>query len=140
MAEYIYKGALYEEIAQLEELARNRYLDTPSNSPTYPRYTAQMQDRTAIKHLIADFTAADVVPVRHGRWEWREEWNNSTTEHYTEPESCGWYCSHCGIELGDYLTKRTGETIYLDDESRKPFLNRCPNCGFIMDLEDEDHG
>ena len=41
MAEYIDKGALYERIAQLEELARNRYLDTPSNSPAYPRYMAQ---------------------------------------------------------------------------------------------------
>ena len=84
--------------------------------------------------------AADVVPVRHGRWEWHEEHSNSTTEHYVELESCGWHCSHCGIELGDYLTKRIGETIYLDDESRKPFLNRCPNCGWIMDLEDEGHG
>lgn len=93
----------------------------------------------ALHDDIEDMTAADVVPVRHGRWKWHEEWNNSTTEHYAELESCGWYCSHCGIELGDYLTKRTGETIYLDDEHRKPFLNRCPNCGWIMDLEDEDH-
>lgn len=88
---------------------------------------------------IMAIPAADVAPVRHGQWEWHEEWSNSTTEHYAELESCGWYCSHCGIELGDYLTKRTGETIYLDDEHRKPFLNRCPNCGWIMDSEDEDH-
>ena len=63
MAEYIDKGALYEKIAQLEEIARNRYLDTPSNSPAYQRYLAQMQERTALKHLIADFPAADVVEV-----------------------------------------------------------------------------
>lgn len=69
MAEYISKTALYGEVAKLEELARNRYLDTPSNSPAYPRYTAQMQERTALKHLIADFPAADVAPVRHGQWE-----------------------------------------------------------------------
>ena len=63
MAEYIDKGALYEKIAQLEEIARNRYLDTPSNSPAYQRYLAQMQERTALKHLIADFPAADAVSV-----------------------------------------------------------------------------
>ena len=63
MAEYIDKGALYEKIAQLEEIARNRYLDNPSNSPAYQRYIAQMQERTALKHLIADFPAVDAVPV-----------------------------------------------------------------------------
>ena len=69
MAEYISKTALYGEVAKLEELARNRYLDTPSNSPAYPRYTAQMQERVSLKHLIADFPSADVAPVRHERWE-----------------------------------------------------------------------
>ena len=68
MAEYIDKSALYEKIAQLEELARNSYLETPSNSPCYSRYMAQLNERTAFKHLIADFPAADVAPVRHGRW------------------------------------------------------------------------
>ena len=63
MTEYTDKSALYEKIAQLEELARNRYLETPSNSPAYPRYTAQMQERTALKHLIADFPAVDAVPA-----------------------------------------------------------------------------
>ena len=63
MAEYIEKGAIYNKIAELEELARNRYLDTPSNSPVFARYMAQMQERTALKFLIADFPAADAVPV-----------------------------------------------------------------------------
>lgn len=67
MAEYIEKGAIYNKIAELEELARNRYLDTPSNSPVFARYMAQMQERTALKFLIADFPAADVVPVAHGK-------------------------------------------------------------------------
>lgn len=64
MAEYIDKSALYEKIAQLEELARNSYLETPSNSPCYSRYMAQLNERTAFKHLIADFPAADVAPVQ----------------------------------------------------------------------------
>ena len=68
MAEYIDKNALYEKIAQLEELARDRYLETPSNSPCYSRYMAQLNERTAFKHIIADFPSADAAPVRHGRW------------------------------------------------------------------------
>ena len=106
MAEYIDKGALYERIAQLEELARNRYLDTPSNSPAYPRYMAQMQDRTALKHLIADFTVVDVVPVRHGRW-----------RHYPD----------CGVTRCSVCDWSTEECVD---------YNYCPNCGARMDEEE----
>ena len=65
--EYIDKSALYEKIAQLEKLARNRYLETPSNSPCYSRYMTQLNERTYFKHIIADFPAADVEPVVHCR-------------------------------------------------------------------------
>lgn len=64
MAEYIERAALYNKIAALEELARNRYLDTPGSNPAYPRYHAQLNERTALKHLVADFpAAADVTQV-----------------------------------------------------------------------------
>lgn len=63
MAEYIEKEALYKKIAEIEELARNRYLDTPSNSPACARYMAQLDERTRFKHLIADFPTVDVVEV-----------------------------------------------------------------------------
>ena len=59
--EYIERGALYRKVAELEMLARDRYLDTPTNSPVYPRYMAQLGERTQLKFLIADFPAADVV-------------------------------------------------------------------------------
>ena len=61
--EYIDKSALYEKIAQLEELARNRYLETPSSSLCFSRYMTQLNERTALKHIVADFPSADVVPV-----------------------------------------------------------------------------
>lgn len=61
--EYLDKAELYETISELEDLARQRVLDTPSNSPAYPRYLAQLQERTNLKHKIYDMPTADVVPV-----------------------------------------------------------------------------
>ena len=102
MAEYISKTALYGEVAKLEELARNRYLDTPSNSPAYPRYTAQMQERASLKHLIADFPADDVAPVRHGRWiASHDEFCQCSLCKY--PVYAAWnttnYCPNCGAKM-----------------------------------------
>lgn len=50
----ISRSAVYNKLLELEELARNRVLDTPTNSPCYQRYVAQLNERTALKHLIAD--------------------------------------------------------------------------------------
>ena len=67
MDEYINKNVLYKIITQLEELARNRYLDTPSLY--YPMYMTQLNERAYFKQIITDLPTADVTPVRHGRWE-----------------------------------------------------------------------
>ena len=75
MAEYIDKSELYKEIAELEELSRKRVVDTPTNSPAYARYVAQLDERTMLKHKIADTHAADVAPVvrcsqcQHGQFD-----------------------------------------------------------------------
>lgn len=108
MAEYIDKANLYKKIAELEELARNRYLDTPSNSPAYPRYMAQLDERTKLKHMVADFPSADVAEVKHGKW---EEIRNP----YGELE--GWIHVECGREV------KIKETY-------------CPKCGTKMDGEE----
>lgn len=125
MAEYIDKGALYEKIAQLEEIARNRYLDTPSNSPAYQRYLAQMQERTALKHLIADFPAADVVPVRHGKWIFGKDlpysWGQIPKNKYHL------YCSEC-LEQAFNRSEDNDPDFDVD-------TSYCSNCGAKMDLE-----
>ena len=116
MAEHIERAALYNKIAALEELARNRYLDTPSSSPAYPRYHAQLNERTALKHLVADFpAAADVAPVRHGKW---------------TPVKYNAHCS-CGKSYGTYhfLCSACNHIAY----SQPYGLNYCPNCGAKMD-------
>ena len=108
MDEYIKKNALYETIAQLEELARNRYLDAPSLY--YPMYMTQLNERAYFKQIITDLPTADVAPVRHGRWE-----NGNPI------------CPVCG---GDKF-KDLDADIWCD---WKPAF--CPNCGAKMDLEE----
>lgn len=49
MTDLIDRAELYKHIAELEELARNRVCDTPSNSPAYMRYVAQLNERTYLK-------------------------------------------------------------------------------------------
>lgn len=101
MAEYIDKSVLYEKIAQLEEPARNRYLDTPINSPFYSRIITQLNERTFFKQFIADFPAADVEPVKRGRWK-------RYRKHLGECSECGEivlvrsnYCPNCGAKMDE---------------------------------------
>lgn len=112
MNEYIEKNALYKKIAELEELARNRYLDTPSNSPACARYMAQLDERTRFKHMIYDSPAADVAEVKHGKW----------------VKSSVIKCSVCG-----------SCTDIQSDEAYEKFIESycyCPVCGSKLDLED----
>ena len=43
---------LYADMNEREELARQRVIDTPSNSPCYMRYVAQLNERTAFKEML----------------------------------------------------------------------------------------
>lgn len=83
---------------------------------------------SAIDDLM-EIPPADVAPVRHGRWEWFEDWNPSTTDHPAECNDCGWRCSECKAALEDAVGG------YWDNPFVKPKLNYCPNCGCKMDLE-----
>ena len=103
--EYIDKSALYEKIAQLEKLARNRYLETPSSSLCFSRYMTQLNERTALKHIVADFPSADVAPVRRGRWEKR---------------GSKWQCTGCKVLMS------------IDGTPQENLLYYCPNCGAYM--------
>lgn len=82
-----------------------------------------------LKHIPSD----DVAPVRHSRWEWNEIWEVHPETHSCDLFSFGWFCTECGIELGDYLTEATGQTVIFDDDFFRPRLRSCPNCGARMD-------
>ena len=71
--------------------------------------------------------AADVAPVRHGQWEWFEEWCPGTPDHPRECEDSGWRCGKCKTALED--------VVYglWDDPDEEPKLKFCPNCGCCMD-------
>ena len=80
-------------------------------------------------NAILELQPADVEPVKHGRWEWFEEWSYSTPEHSAECDDCGWRCSECKTKLEDMVNG------YYDDSYEVPQLNYCPNCGARMDGE-----
>lgn len=66
------------------------------------------------RELMVTAPAADVVEVRHGRWIRKED------------DSCYWYeCSGCGEKLA--------KTQWGNDY----FSAYCPNCGVLMDKEEE---
>ena len=63
MSDLISRKYLYDKMLEKEELARQRVLDTPTHSPAYLRYVAQLNERTALKHEIADAPTVEAVPV-----------------------------------------------------------------------------
>lgn len=69
MDKYINVKSLYNQVAEKEELARQRVIDTPSRLPNGDinpyaiRYAAQLDERTTFKFMLADAPAADVVKV-----------------------------------------------------------------------------
>ena len=105
MAEYIEREAISEEI-------RKYYYKNPPNF-SYGEGFDRGLDRA--QRAILDAPAADVAPVRHGRW----------IDAYPdiEPNPMFMYgiCSECGFEQG--ISK---------------YLNYCPNCGARMDGGKDD--
>ena len=125
MAEYIEREALSEEI-------RKYYYKNPPNF-SYGEVFDRGLDRA--QRAILDAPAADVVPVRHGRW---------LLEANKDKVNCRWNvtaeCSNCCDEkkeiwagffpnVPDWLAR---DTALIDAKSVK-LSNYCPNCGAKMD-------
>ena len=102
MAEYVIKEALQAKL--------NRKKAGPANK----RYTDGWNDAVLmVKSMIHSEKAADVAPVRHGRWIDRGDY--VTTAYGRLPVKM---CSECHMD------------VTLED-----FDSYCPNCGAKMDLE-----
>lgn len=98
MTEYIEREAISEEI-------RKYYYKNPPNS-SYGEGFDRGLDRT--QRAILDAPAADVAPVRHGRW------------------LCGDY-----YDIGDVCSE-----CDWDSQMTHPSYRYCPNCGAKMDKEE----
>ena len=114
MDEYINRKSLMKRLCE-------RCNEEMSESPCEP-------SECFIKEVIKTFSAADVAPVRHGRW---ISVKNPQWPAYSHDQ-----CSICGWWNTKNAVCRDGGKY-----NRAHSLNYCPNCGAKMDLvEDEDHG
>ena len=112
MTEYIEREAISEEI-------RKYYYKNPPNF-SYGEGFYRGLDRA--QRAILDAPAADVAPVRHGRWDSVKNPNWPAYSH-DKCSICGWWNT---------------KNALCYDGNKKPghSLNYCPNCGAKMDLEE----
>ena len=81
-------------------------------------------DYAAAFSEIRKLPAADVEPVRHGRWE--------SVRNPTWKTQCHDKCPACGWE------NTRNAKCYDEDNRTWRSLNFCPNCGAKMDLEGDN--
>ena len=116
MTEYIEREAISEEI-------RKYYYKNPPNS-SYGEGFDRGLDRA--QRAILDAPAADVAPVRHGRWIFGKDlpygWGQILKNKYHL------YCSEC---LGQAFNRSEDNDPDFDVDT-----SYCQNCGANMDKED----
>ena len=81
-----------------------------------------------IMEWIKRTPAADVEPVRHGRW------IRGVSKGFPKNPTCLWYCSCCGEKI------RYNDTLRTYQKSKKPVNEvnpRCRKCGAKMDGDEE---
>ncbi len=76
---------------------------------------AQGIDGREVVQILEDMPAADVVPVRHGKWKKIGEWGRSY-----RCNRCGNFLDFDGVDIG------------------RGDANFCPNCGAKMDGGESD--
>lgn len=112
MAEYVDREALKAKLRQ--QLG----LDFEWNAPFDPVTDAC----EAAVSIVEDFPAADVAPVRHGRWEPSESDFDDDDTLFDVEDWCDWQCSACREDI-----------CYDDPMERKWLPKYCPNCGAKME-------
>lgn len=116
MSDYISREAAIAYIREQSEELQKAFEELGGESGIYA---------DAYNDLAEDFhriPAADVEPVRHGRWEGHLQTSYFGTDFYGEPvykDVVVYYCSN---------PKCRRKTVIKE--------NYCPSCGSIMDLEE----
>lgn len=109
MKEYIEREAILKYSRAILDRAAHHIRTGQTESDTWKAiHHTQQEERAEFVSLLENVPAAEVAPVRHGRWE-------EVRDAYGKLE--GWLCE-CGREV-------------------KSKDNYCPNCGARMDKEDE---
>ena len=112
MAEYIEREALMKNFCGYDLTKCVKYGNESAEQQHDSYSTMKMYE---IADEIEDAPAADVAPVRNGRW---------VTPHWRNSDYC-YNCSECG-----------GEAMHREYQwARKGIYSICPNCGAKMDLE-----
>lgn len=113
MSDLISRSNLYNKLVELETLARNRVLDTPTNSPSYQRYVSQMNERTMFKELVADMATAYDVDKVVAELEEEREYSYADFEGYVakkglclDAEYEDWFCK--GLERAKVIVRKGG--------------------------------
>lgn len=117
-----------------------RASESCKNCPDRPQTYMRMMMCTALKYTrrlieagYAKRQAADVAPVRHGRW--IEYMKVIIPEPYNKWEQA-WKCSECGFDDGfiaDHFCPNCGARMDGDAEAQQPhgidaFIDACPKC------------
>lgn len=94
----ISRSELYKKVCEAEKLAQERVFDTRSDSPfpsklnpAYIRYSAQLDERTQFKHMIADARSVQPEIVRCKDCAKREHCRTSTV--WAVAPNDDWYCA-----------------------------------------------
>lgn len=90
--------ALYAKLQEHEELARKRVWDTastlpfPNNlNPAYTRYLAQLDERTALKHMVADAPTIEqpkIIRCRDCRYKYGSDCDNFAGVRVKDDDFC----------------------------------------------------
>ena len=118
MDEYIEREAISEEI-------RKYYYKNPPNS-SYGEGFDRGLDRA--QRAILDAPAADVAPVRHGRWVIEKRHTVSRNPYIDDNYFASATCSEC-----DFCIHAETKSFGYPDLNT---TNYCPNCGAKLDLEE----
>ena len=102
----------------------DEYIEREAAQTSCRKYSfAESYDAFAVDCILKSIHAADVAPVRHGRW-----------LHTEEP--LGWKdvdCMECSACHDSWIIE---EDYCFDD---MPLWNYCPSCGAKMGLEENDY-
>ena len=115
MAEYIEREAALKCMYELVEARRAWISDA----------RGEIHGLNASICAIEDIPAADVAPVRHGRWIFEATDISSIKQRWII-----WKCSECSA-------RRTAGWEF-KSEGKKPTDNYCPNCGARMDVDEDE--